>query len=139
MTIMTEEITIDIMKEAASNLWTVGIVVGGLVGVVIKLWRGLICYRQALILMANTLKVEDKMVENTFKRGIFEKADSIGDIIRASRAAKDKVEDTLADINRAEVDRGGLVRLGSYKGNPVYASDALNLWRVFRNVFRKNK
>lgn len=128
---MTEEI--QIITESINALWAVGLTVGGLIGIIIKLWRGSICYREALLLLANSLKVEDKMIENTFRPELLQKVDEVGEIIGAAQAARNKAKEVLININRAEIgNRAGFLKVGSYKGNPIYASDIFAIWRKIK-------
>ncbi len=88
---------------------------------------------QALVVMANTLKDESKMQAGQFGRETIVKAEAFATTIGANDQA---VEEVKKALNGKELD----IKLGSYKGKPVYLSDALGIGSViqgFRGLFVK--
>ncbi len=75
---------------------------------------------QSLIVLANTLKDESKMVGGQFTLKTVEKAEEVAREIGANDVAVEQVKQALRG---KELD----LKLGSWKGKPVYLSDALKL------------
>jgi len=74
--------------------------------------------REALMLVVNTLKDEDKLTPaGQFKAETIDKIEKVATIAKVSTGAVESVKQVINDVNR-----GGL-KLGSYKGKPVYLED----------------
>lgn len=87
---------------------------------------------QSLIVLANTLKDESKMVGGQFTLKTVEKAEEVAREIGANDVAVEQVKQALRG---KELD----LKLGSWKGKPVYLSDALKLGGIaegLRKLFK---
>ena len=88
---------------------------------------------QSLIVLANTLKDESKMVGGQFTLKTVEKAEEVAREIGANDVAVEQVKQALKG---KELD----MKLGSWKGKPVYLSDALQIGGIiqgFSKLFRR--
>ena len=88
---------------------------------------------QSLIVLANTLKDESKMVGGKFAPETIQKAEEFATTIGANDVA---VEQGKQALKGREID----VKLGSWKGKPVYLSDAISLGGIVQGIgklFRK--
>lgn len=88
---------------------------------------------QSLVVMANTLKDENKMVGGQFTTATIKKAQEVATTIGANDVAVEQVKQALKG---REID----VKLGSWKGKPVYLSDAISLGGIVQGIgklFRK--
>lgn len=88
---------------------------------------------QSLIVLANTLKDESKMVGGQFTLKTVEKAEEVAREIGANDVAVEQVKQALRG---KELD----LKLGSWKGKPVYLSDALQIGGIiqgFSKLFRR--
>lgn len=88
---------------------------------------------QSLIVLANTLKDESKMVGGKFTPETIQKAEEFATTIGANDVAVEQVKQALKG---REID----VKLGSWKGKPVYLSDAISLGGIVQGIgklFRK--
>lgn len=75
---------------------------------------------ETLIILANTLKDESKMPGGTFSPETIKKAEEFATTIQADDKAIEQVKEVLSG---RELD----LKLGSFKGKPIYLSDALKL------------
>lgn len=82
---------------------------------------------QALLIAINTLKDEHKLSDGQFTRATIEKAEKVAEAIGANDVAVEQVKTALKG---QEVD----LRLGSYKGKPIYLSDALGAGGLIKNL-----
>jgi len=82
---------------------------------------------QSLIVLANTLKDESKMVGGKFSPETIQKAEEFATTIGANDVAVEQVKQALKG---REID----VKLGSWKGKPVYLSDALSVGGVLQGL-----
>lgn len=74
--------------------------------------------REAIILLLNVLKDEDKMTASgQFKDATLKKIDQVAQVAQVGTTAVAEVKQVITDVNR-----GGL-KLGSYNGKPVYLED----------------
>jgi len=82
---------------------------------------------QSLTVLANTLKDETKMVGGQFTTATLKKAQEVANTIGANDVAIEQVKQALKG---KELD----VKLGSWKGKPIYLSDALKVGGVVQGV-----
>lgn len=75
-------------------------------------------WAEALHVAVNTLKVEDKMVDGSFKPELVEKVGVVSEALQVSAEAKAKVETILKEGK--EVDD---IKIASIKGKPIYLGD----------------
>ncbi len=84
---------------------------------------------QSLIVLANTLKDENKMVGGQFTLQTVAKAEEVARQIGANDQAIEQVKEALKG---RQID----VKLGSWKGKPIYLSDALKVGGIADAVRR---
>lgn len=82
---------------------------------------------QSLLIAINTLKDENKLANGRFTHATIEKAEKVAEAIGANDVAFEQVKTALKG---QEVD----VKLGSYKGKPIYLSDALGAGGLIKNL-----
>lgn len=83
---------------------------------------------QALIIAVNTLKDEDKMTATgQFTPETIKKAQDFATSVGADDAAIEKVKVALQG---REID----LKVGTYKGKPIYLSEALGIAGLLRNI-----
>ena len=90
-------------------------------------------FAEAMTVLVNTLKDENKMVDGKFSSATLEKAEVFATTIGANDAAVEQVKGALKG---KELD----IKLGSLKGKPVYLSDALQIGGIiqgFGKLFRR--
>lgn len=75
-------------------------------------------WAEALSVAVNTLKVEDKMVDGSFKPELVEKVGAVSEALQVSAEAKKKVETILKEGR--EVDD---LKIASINGKPIYLGD----------------
>lgn len=139
---MTEEIElIVIIKEMAMNLWQYSAAIGAVMFVVYKLWRGKIAAKEALLILQNVLTDSKKMTSTecgyAYNPTLLDKIDKVGEIIGASIAARDIVKNQITEVNKDSIGRpSGFWKIGSYKGEPIYASDILSIAGKIKALFK---
>lgn len=84
-------------------------------------------FAQSLIVLVNTLKDEDKMVGGQFTLKTLKKAEEVATAIGANDVAVEQVKQALKG---KELD----VKLGSWKGKPIYLSNALQFGGVVQGL-----
>lgn len=129
-----EELTLNIenLKSLCSLLIIVVVQVVVIIRVIRKMLAGDKTAEEALMIMLNILKDDKKMVNGKrFDLKINDKIDAIGDIIKTSNEAKNKVKNIINKVNK----RKGLIKVGSYKGKEIYATDLLNLGSALKKLF----
>ena len=82
---------------------------------------------QSLVVLANTLKDENKMTGGKFSPETLQKAEEFATTIGANDAAVEQVKSALKG---REID----VKIGSWKGKPIYISDAIGLGGIFQGL-----
>lgn len=90
-------------------------------------------FAEAMTVLVNTLKDENKMVDGKFSSATLEKAEALANTIGANDVAVEQVKSALKG---KELD----IKLGSLKGKPVYLSDALQVGGIiqgFSKLFKK--
>lgn len=90
-------------------------------------------FAEAMTVLVNTLKDENKMVDGKFSSATIEKAEALATTIGANDVAVEQVKSALKG---KELD----IKLGSLKGKPVYLSDALQVGGIiqgFSKLFKK--
>lgn len=90
-------------------------------------------FAEAMTVLVNTLKDENKMVDGKFSSATLEKAEVFATTIGANDVAVEQVKSALKG---KELD----IKLGSLKGKPVYLSDALQIGGIiqgFGKLFRR--
>ena len=82
---------------------------------------------EALQLAFNELKDETKMVEGKFSQEAVKKLEEVAERIDTSKQAVTQVKQAMQG---AEID----VKLGTYKGKPIYLSEALGIGAAIRRL-----
>lgn len=82
---------------------------------------------EALQLAFNVLKDEAKMVDGKFSENTVKKLEEVAETIDAS---KKSVKDVKKAMQGAEID----VKLGSYRGKPIFLSEALGIGAAIRRL-----
>lgn len=82
---------------------------------------------ESLILAFNVLKDEAKMVDGKFSDDAIKKLEEVSEVIGTSKESVEKVKTAMRG---AEVD----IKLGSYRGKPIYLSEALGLGAIIRKL-----
>jgi hypothetical protein len=77
-------------------------------------------FGEQILILVNTLKDEKKMIGGEFSEQTLKKAEEFATTIQADDAAIEEVRQVLKG---KELD----VKLGSFKGKPIYLSDGLKL------------
>jgi len=80
-------------------------------------------------ILVNTLKDEGKMIDGQFSPATLQKAQEVANTISADSVAVEQVKQVLKG---RETD----IKLGSYKGKPVYLSDAIGFSSIAQGIFR---
>lgn len=85
-------------------------------------------FKDAILLILNTLKDEDKMNSSgtEFTKDAIIKLEEIADKAGTVSAALDTAKKEIEDINRKKG-----IKIGSYKGKPIYLRDAVGLLGMF--------
>lgn len=84
-------------------------------------------FAQSLILLANTLKDESKMVGGQFTQDTLKKVEEVATTIGANDEATKQVKQVLKG---KELD----IKLGSWRGKPIYLSDAMGVGGLFQGL-----
>ena len=90
-------------------------------------------FAEAMTVLVNTLKDENKMVGGQFTLTTVAKAEEVARQIGANDQAIEQVKEALKG---RQID----VKLGSWKGKPIYLSDALKVGGIiqgFSKLFRR--
>ena len=90
-------------------------------------------FAEAMTVLVNTLKDENKMIDGKFSGATLEKAEVFATTIGANDQAVEQVKSVLRG---KELD----VKVGSLKGKPVYLSDVLQVGGIiqgFSKLFRR--
>ena len=82
---------------------------------------------EALQLAFNVLKDEAKMVDGRFSPDTLKKLEEAAEVIEASQESAQAVKRAMQG---AEVD----IKLGSFRGKPVFLSNALGLGAIVRSL-----
>ena len=82
---------------------------------------------EALQLAFNVLKDEAKMVDGRFSENTVKKLEEVAETIDTSKQAVTQVKQAMQG---AEID----VKLGTYKGKPIYLSEALGIGAAIRRL-----
>jgi hypothetical protein len=82
---------------------------------------------EVITVLVNVLKDEAKMIDGKFSAETLEKAEEVARTISANDAA---VEQAKAALKGKELD----VKIGSYKGKPIYLSDAIGAGGLLRKI-----
>lgn len=104
--------------------------------------------QEAMILMINTLKDEDKMEANgaIFKEDTLKKIDKIAEVTQVGAQAIAEVKSVITTANTRDPSTAnpGDIKLGSYNGKPVFISDAYTVGSklvsalgILRGILRK--
>ena len=139
---MTNEVEIIfVIREIAMNLWALGVTAGAVLYLINRLWRGKIAAKEALLILQNVLTDSKKMTGTecgyAYSPDVLDKIDKVGDIIGASTAAKDIVKNQITEVNKDSIGRpSGFWKIGSYKGEPIYASDIFSIAGKLKALFK---
>lgn len=76
---------------------------------------------EAITLAINTLKVEDKMADGTFKPELIQKVEAAAEVLQVSKEAKDKVQTVLREGREMDI------KLGSINGKKIYLGDVTGI------------
>ena len=82
---------------------------------------------EALQLALNVLKDETKMIDGKFSENTVKKLEEVAETIDTSKKAVTQVKQAMQG---AEID----VKLGTYKGKPIYLSEALGIGAAIRRL-----
>ena len=87
---------------------------------------------EALTVIVNVLKDENKMLNGKFSPETVQKAEEVAKAISADDVAVEQVKQVLKG---REID----AKVGSYKGKPIYLSDVLSVGGLLRRVAKAVK
>lgn len=82
---------------------------------------------EALQLAFNVLKDEAKMIDGKFSENTVKKLEEVAETIDTSKQAVTQVKRAMQG---AEID----VKLGSYRGKPIFLSEALGIGAIIRKL-----
>lgn len=88
-------------------------------------------WMEALHVAINTLKVEDKMVEGSFKTELVEKAEAVSQALQVSKDAKEKVQQVLKEGREQDI------KIASIKGKPIYLGDVAGVGSSLAAALKK--
>lgn len=86
-------------------------------------------FAEITTILVTTLKDEGKMIDGQFSPATLQKAQEVANTISADSIAVEQVKSVLRG-------RESDIKLGSYKGKPVYLSDAIGFSSIARGIFK---
>lgn len=86
-------------------------------------------FAEIATILVNTLKDENKMVGGKFSTATLDKAQEVANTISADTVAMEQVKVVLQG-------RSTDIKLGSFRGKPVYLSDALGFGSMAQGIIR---
>ena len=125
-------------KENIMELETIMTYVGYLIAVLTAIWHFYKARQsgataaESLLLVINTLKDESKLTDGAFSEDAFKKVEDVAETVGANTKAVEKAKEAL---NGRELD----AKIGSYRGKPIYISDALKVGGIaqgFKNLLK---
>ena len=114
------------MKIILEN-WELAVLVIGFAYHVYKLRKQGKTTLEALQLAFNVLKDEAKMVDGKFSKDTVKKLEEVAETIDTSKKAVTQVKQAMQG---AEID----IKLGSYRGKPIFLSEALGIGAAIRRL-----
>lgn len=87
---------------------------------------------ESLLLVINTLKDESKLADGAFSEDALRKVEEVAETVGANTQAVEQAKEALKG---RELD----AKIGSYRGKPIYISDALKVGGIaqgIKNLFK---